>query len=65
MIEDYIKDKVIAITSFCDTDEKRQVLINNIILLRQNFPIQKLHFTPIIRYQKAFKNPLIIIFIKI
>ena len=42
MIEDYVKDKVIAITSFCDTDEKRQELINNIILLRQKFPNTKI-----------------------
>lgn len=42
MLEDRIKDRIIAITSYCDTDEKRQVLVSNIELIRQRFPDLKI-----------------------
>lgn len=39
MIEDTLKkDKVIAITSYCDTQEKITVLLENIRLIRKRFP---------------------------
>jgi hypothetical protein len=39
MIDDVIKkDKAIAITSYCDTEEKVNVLIQNINLIRTRFP---------------------------
>ena len=42
MLEDNVRDRIIAITSYCDTDEKCQVLTNNIELLRQRFPNLKI-----------------------
>lgn len=38
MIESPIKDKIIAITSYCDTSEKFNVLLQNIKLIRSRFP---------------------------
>lgn len=38
MIEDNIKDKIFAITSYCDTTEKVNVLVQNINLIRTRFP---------------------------
>jgi len=42
MLEDAKKDRVIAITSFCNTEEKLNVLIVNISLLRSKFPEYKI-----------------------
>jgi hypothetical protein len=38
MIDDTIKDKIIAITSYCDTATKLNVLIENINIIRSRFP---------------------------
>lgn len=38
MIEHNVKDKIIAITSYCNTSEKVNVLLENIALIRLRFP---------------------------
>lgn len=38
MLEDNNKDKVIAIISYCNTDRKLDILINNIVKIRNNYP---------------------------
>ena len=42
MIKGHERNKVVAITSYCDTDVKLNVLIVNISLLRSYFPDHKI-----------------------
>jgi len=42
MIDNNVKDKVIGITSFCDTNEKLKVLTDNISIIRERFPEYKI-----------------------
>ena len=42
MLEDTKKDRVVAITSYCNTEEKLNVLIVNISLIRLKFPDYKI-----------------------
>ena len=42
MIENSLKDKIFAIISYCDTDEKVDVLVRNINLIRERFPEYKI-----------------------
>ena len=42
MLEDTKKDRVVAITSYCNTEEKINVLIENISLIRSKFPDYKI-----------------------
>lgn len=42
MLEDTKKERVIAITSYCNTEEKLNVLIVNISLIRSHFPNYKI-----------------------